>query len=238
MRYPQLVSLRLNLGAFLARYGIRPTELVEESGEDPAIVHTLARKPTYRVDLRAVSVILDALTRIVGQRVELSDLIEDVPDPDAPDDTALSHPDDHPVHPGGPAPRLTLGERDEGETPVREYQALLLLKEGASLKEIAARLPRLRHGQPSSLGVSDSLRDALVAAGFRKLAAQVHRGERHSAVPPELWPPQEVWEAVRAEGGGKASIAILRAWIRECRVASRAGVDHPTGPLGLSAESD
>lgn len=76
------MTLRLNLGQYLKNHGISAYRLVQEVGGSvaPNTVYGLARKPAQRIDLGTVSHILRALERVRGQRVQIADMLEDVPD--------------------------------------------------------------------------------------------------------------------------------------------------------------
>ncbi|WP_309569996.1 helix-turn-helix transcriptional regulator [Deinococcus sp.] len=76
------MTLRLNLGQYLKDHGISAYRLVQEveGVVAPNTVYGLARKPAQRIDLDTVSSILQALERVRGQRVMITEVLEDVPD--------------------------------------------------------------------------------------------------------------------------------------------------------------
>jgi len=67
-----------NLGKYLHEHGLSAYALVKEvKGQIPAsTVYGLARKPARRIDLPVVYTLLDALERLRGERVELTEVIE------------------------------------------------------------------------------------------------------------------------------------------------------------------
>ncbi len=71
------MTLRLNLGKFLAAHNISAYRVVQVSKLAPNTVYALARKPTKRIDLDTVSAVLAGLETITGENVQLNDLIED-----------------------------------------------------------------------------------------------------------------------------------------------------------------
>lgn len=78
------MTLRLNLGRYLKEHDISAYRLVQEvSGKvAPNTVYSLARKPAQRIDLDTVAKILQALERVGGQKVEITEMLEDAPSPD------------------------------------------------------------------------------------------------------------------------------------------------------------
>ena len=73
------MTLRLNLGQYLKDHDITPYRLVQEvkGRVAPNTVYSLARKPAQRIDLETVARILQALERVNGQKVEITELLED-----------------------------------------------------------------------------------------------------------------------------------------------------------------
>lgn len=67
-----------NLGKYLREHGLSAYALVQEvKGQVPAsTVYGLARKPARRIDLPVAYALLDALTRLRGERVELEAVVE------------------------------------------------------------------------------------------------------------------------------------------------------------------
>lgn len=75
------MTLRLNLGQYLKSHGISAYRLVQEvQGQvAPNTVYSLARKPAQRIDLDTVAKLLQALERVRGQKVGITEMLEDVP---------------------------------------------------------------------------------------------------------------------------------------------------------------
>lgn len=75
------MTLRLNLGQYLKAHGISAYRLVQEvQGQvAPNTVYSLARKPAQRIDLDTVAKLLQALERVRGQKVGITEMLEDVP---------------------------------------------------------------------------------------------------------------------------------------------------------------
>lgn len=78
------MTLRLNLGQYLKEHGISAYRLVQEvqGSVAPNTVYALARKPAQRIDLGSVAKILQALARVRGEQVQITDMLEDLPEPD------------------------------------------------------------------------------------------------------------------------------------------------------------
>ncbi|GBF07209.1 XRE-family like protein, component of toxin-antitoxin system [Deinococcus aerius] len=76
------MTLRLNLGRYLQEHDISAYRLVQEvkGRVAPGTVYSLARKPAQRIDLDTVAKILQALERVRGQKVEITEMLEDTPD--------------------------------------------------------------------------------------------------------------------------------------------------------------
>lgn len=77
--------MRFHLGSYLKEHGITAYRLAQEVGGKvaPNTVYSLARRPAQRIDLDTVSELLQALERVRGTKVSLTDLIQDV-EPAAP----------------------------------------------------------------------------------------------------------------------------------------------------------
>lgn len=75
------MPLRLNLGRYLQEHDISAYRLVQEvkGRVAPNTVYSLARKPAQRIDLDTVAKILQALERVRGEKVEITEVLEDVP---------------------------------------------------------------------------------------------------------------------------------------------------------------
>lgn len=73
------MTLRLNLGRYLREHDISAYRLVQEvkGRVAPNTVYSLARKPAQRIDLDTVAKILQALERVRGQKVEITEMLED-----------------------------------------------------------------------------------------------------------------------------------------------------------------
>lgn len=73
------MTLRLNLGQYLQRHQITAYRLVGEvrGKVAPNTIYSLARKPAQRIDLNTVSEVLRALERLTGDRVEITDMLEE-----------------------------------------------------------------------------------------------------------------------------------------------------------------
>ena len=73
------MALRFNLGNYLQRRQITAYRLVGEvQGKvAPNTIYSLARKPAQRIDLKTVGEVLCALERLTGDRVEITDLLEE-----------------------------------------------------------------------------------------------------------------------------------------------------------------
>lgn len=76
------MTLRLNLGQYLRNHDITAYRLVQEvQGKvAPNTVYALARKPAQRIDLDTVAKILQALGRLTGDRVGITEMLEEVQD--------------------------------------------------------------------------------------------------------------------------------------------------------------
>ncbi|GMA15750.1 XRE family transcriptional regulator [Deinococcus metallilatus] len=76
------MTLRLNLGRYLQEHDISAYRLVQEvkGRVAPNTVYSLARKPVQRIDLDTVAKILQALGRVRGEKVAITEMLEDVPD--------------------------------------------------------------------------------------------------------------------------------------------------------------
>ena len=74
------MTLRLNLGSYLERHHITAYRLVGEvkGRVAPNTVYSLARRPAQRIDLRTVGELLHALERLTGQKVEITEMLEEV----------------------------------------------------------------------------------------------------------------------------------------------------------------
>lgn len=74
--------MRLNLGQYLKDHDITAYRLVREvQGQvAPNTVYSLARKPAQRIDLDTVAKILQALERVRGQKVEITEMLEEQPE--------------------------------------------------------------------------------------------------------------------------------------------------------------
>ncbi len=73
------MTLRFNLGNYLQQRQITAYRLVSEvQGKvAPNTIYSLARKPAQRIDLKTVGEVLRALERLTGNRVEITDLLEE-----------------------------------------------------------------------------------------------------------------------------------------------------------------
>ncbi len=78
--------LQLNLGKYLKEHDISAYRLVQEvKGEvAPNTVYDLARAPAQRVNLRVVAKILEALSRVRGEKVSVLDVIDELEEVAAP----------------------------------------------------------------------------------------------------------------------------------------------------------
>lgn len=78
--------LQLNLGKYLKEHDISAYRLVQEvKGEvAPNTVYDLARSPAVRVNLRVVAKILDALSRVRGEKVSVIEVIDEIEEQAAP----------------------------------------------------------------------------------------------------------------------------------------------------------
>lgn len=74
------MTLRLNLGQYLKEHGITAYRLVQEMEGKVAsnTVYGMARRPAQRIDLQTVSEVLQALQRVNGKPVRITDILEDV----------------------------------------------------------------------------------------------------------------------------------------------------------------
>lgn len=79
------MTLRLNLGQYLKDHGITAYRLVKEMDGRIAsnTVYGMARKPAQRIDLNTVGEVLEALGRLTGETVALSDVVEKRREPEA-----------------------------------------------------------------------------------------------------------------------------------------------------------
>lgn len=75
-----------NLGKYLQEHGLTAYALVKEvEGKVPAsTVYGLARKPAQRIDLPTVYALLEALGRLLGEKVSVTEVIEEVEEVTAP----------------------------------------------------------------------------------------------------------------------------------------------------------
>lgn len=75
-----------NLGKYLQEHGLTAYALVKEvEGQVPAsTVYGLARKPAQRIDLPTVYALLEALGRLLGEKVSVTEVIEEVEEVTAP----------------------------------------------------------------------------------------------------------------------------------------------------------
>ncbi|WP_407540845.1 hypothetical protein Q0M94_05510 [Deinococcus radiomollis] len=80
------MTLRLNLGKYLQRHQITAYRLVGEvQGKvAPNTIYSLARKPAQRIDLKTVGEVIQALERLTGDRVVITDMLEEVQDSATP----------------------------------------------------------------------------------------------------------------------------------------------------------
>ncbi|WP_420596918.1 hypothetical protein [Deinococcus sp.] len=80
------MTLKLNLGSYLAQHNITAYRLVKEveGRVAPNTVYSLARRPAQRIDLKTVGEVMKALENLTGEKVQLVDLLEDKP-------SALNH---------------------------------------------------------------------------------------------------------------------------------------------------
>lgn len=78
--------LQLNLGKYLKEHDISAYRLVQEvKGEvAPNTVYDLARAPVQRVNLRVVAKILEALSRVRGEKVSVLEVIDELEEEAAP----------------------------------------------------------------------------------------------------------------------------------------------------------
>ena len=74
------MTLRLNLGRYLQEHDISAYRLVQEvkGRVAPNTVYSLARRPAQRIDLDTVAKILQALERVRGEKVAITEMLEDV----------------------------------------------------------------------------------------------------------------------------------------------------------------
>ncbi len=74
--------IQLNLGKYLKQHDISAYRLVQEARGQVAAttVYDLARGPAERVNLRTVSQLLEALSRVRGQKVAYTEIFEEVAD--------------------------------------------------------------------------------------------------------------------------------------------------------------
>lgn len=85
--------MRLNLGSYLQQHGITAYRLVKEveGRVAPNTVYSLARRPAQRIDLDTVEEVLQALGRLTGEEVTLTEIVGKLPE--SPQ---------NPVNPGSP----------------------------------------------------------------------------------------------------------------------------------------
>lgn len=72
------MELRLNLGSYLQRHQLTAYRLAQavEGRVSANTVYTMARKPAQRIDLSTVGEVLEALGRLTGQPVSITDMLE------------------------------------------------------------------------------------------------------------------------------------------------------------------
>jgi hypothetical protein len=92
----------------------------------------------------------------------------------------------------------------------RRYEALLRLRHGASIDEVAREIPNLMNGWRP--GVSARAARGVLNSAQRTLLTAVLMDRRPPRLPDELWPPDHVRAAVRREGRHRGE-ALLRAWL-------------------------
>ena len=80
------MTLRLNLGQYLQRHQITAYRLVGEvrGKVAPNTIYALARKPAQRIDLNTVSEVLRALERLTGEKVIITEVLEEAQETSAP----------------------------------------------------------------------------------------------------------------------------------------------------------
>ncbi|MHA0044362.1 hypothetical protein [Deinococcus sp. PEB2-63] len=77
------MELRLNLGGYLQRHQLTAYRLAQavEGRVSANTVYTLARKPAQRIDLSTVGEVLEALGRLTGEPVSITDMLEEAQPP-------------------------------------------------------------------------------------------------------------------------------------------------------------
>ena len=68
--------MRWKLNDYLDRHGLNPHQLVTATGLSTRTVYPMTAGSPTRVDLRSLEVIIFALRKLTGERVELTDLLE------------------------------------------------------------------------------------------------------------------------------------------------------------------
>ncbi len=102
-------------------------------------------------------------------------------------------------------------------TTQRAWLAVRLFSEGVPIEEIARRLTRARPGgrapPEGAVGVSRHIAFNAVQAGTRALLAHVMRDEPPPEPQQDLWPPEDVREAIRSIRDDRRRLMTLRAWL-------------------------
>ncbi len=77
------MKLRLNLGGYMQRHQLTAYRLAQavEGRVSANTVYSLARKPAQRIDLSTVGAVLEALGRLTGEPVSITDLLEEAAPP-------------------------------------------------------------------------------------------------------------------------------------------------------------
>ncbi len=81
------MTLRFNLGSYLQSHQISAYRLVGEvkGRVAPNTIYSLARRPAQRIDLNTVGEVLRALERLTGEKVAITEMLEE------PEEIDLSH---------------------------------------------------------------------------------------------------------------------------------------------------
>ena len=97
------------------------------------------------------------------------------------------------------------------EGRARAIQILRLLQDGLDLEEIRPMVPNMaRQGTP---GVSRAAIEQIQRGAVHLLLVTITRGQRPSWLPPELWPPLKVREAINLERRSFRKYRLLKMWL-------------------------
>jgi hypothetical protein len=95
----------------------------------------------------------------------------------------------------------------------RSFIALLLLRDGPPIEEIAAALPNRAKDEG---GVSVKSAEIIIRSAMRTLLSCVLQDRPPAQLPPELWPPARVRDEIRGARSGRtwrSQLHLLKDWV-------------------------